>query len=677
VDSYAPENIRNVALLGHYGAGKTTLSEVMAFHAGAIKRIGHVEDGTTVSDYDPGEVDRHMSINLSLLPMEWNKTKINLMDTPGYSDFAGDVKAALRVADGVVVVVCAASSVEVGTEQTWAFSREGSIPAIVVINKMDRENADFAKTLGDIQSRLSSRCVAAHLPIGSEAAFKGYVDLVTMRAFVDGNEGDIPGDLKDEAESLRDKLIETIVEVDDDLLNKYLEGEEVTTSQVVDALKRATAQGLAVPVFVSSAAKNVGVDTLLSTIVECLPSPAQHQPVATNIEPSNAGPLQALVFKTTADPFTGKISYFRVYSGQLATNAHVWNASKSAEERVGQLFLPFGKQQTTIAAVGAGDIGAVAKLGVTGSGDTLGAKDTAPLPGISVPKPMYTMAIRPESKGDLDKMSTILPRILEEDPSLSYRRDPDTAESLLSGIGDTHLEVVKDKLARKFGVKVLLDIPTVPYKETISVPTKAEYKHKKQTGGHGQYGHVLLELQPVPKGGGFSFEAKIVGGAIPNNFIPSVEKGVNEGVHEGILAGFPVVDVKVVLYDGSFHAVDSSDIAFKIAAAQAVKKGLQQGQPILLEPIMNVTITVPDTMTGDVLSDLNTKRGRVQGMNPDGDHNIVTAQAPLSEMMRYAIDLRSMLQGRGSFDMEFSHYEEVPAHLSQKVIAQRQAKKDE
>ena len=675
MDSYAPENIRNVALLGHYGAGKTSLSEVMAFHAGATKRIGHVQDGTTVSDYDPGEVDRSMSINLALLPMEWKGTKINLLDTPGYSDFAGDVKAALRVADACVLVVCATSSVEVGTEQTWAYSREASLPALVVINKMDRENADFQKTLGDIQAKLSSRCVAAQLPVGSQTDFKGYVDLVAMRAHIDGADADIPADLRADAEALRDKLVEAIVEVDDDLMNKYLEGEELSDEEVVRTLKRAVSQGAAIPVVVSSASKDIGIDAVLAAISGLLPSPVQQQPAASEIEPSAAGPLKALVFKTTADPFTGKISYFRVYSGELTTNAHVWNATKGADERVGQLFIPFGKQQTTVTSVSAGDIGAVAKLGVTGSGDTLGARDTTPLPGVAVPKPMYTMSVRPESKGDLDKMSTILPRILEEDPSLSLRRDPDTGESLLSGIGDTHLEVVKDKLARKFGVKVVLDVPQVPYKETISIATKAEYKHKKQTGGHGQYGHVLLELQPMPKGGGFSFEAKIVGGAIPNNFIPSVEKGVNDGVHDGVLAGFPVVDVKVILYDGSFHAVDSSDIAFKIAASQAVKKGLQQGQPILLEPIMNLSIRVPDTMTGDVLSDLNTKRGRVQGMNPDGDHNIVTAQAPLSEVLRYAIDLRSMLQGRGNFDMEFSHYEEVPAHLSQKIIAQHAAQK--
>ena len=675
MDSYAPENIRNVVLLGHYRAGKTSLAEVMAFHAGGTKRIGHVEDGTTVSDYDPGEVDRNMSINLALLPLEWKETKINVLDTPGYSDFAGDVKAALRVADAAVLVVCATSSVEVGTEQTWAYARESGLPALVVVNKMDRENADFLKTLADIQSKLSSRCVAAQLPIGSQADFKGYVDLVTMRSVVDGVEGDIPAELQDEADSLRDKLVETIVEVDDDLMNKYLEGEDISNEEVIGAIKSAAAQGVAVPVVVSSAVKNIGVDTVLTNIAGWLPSPAQQQAAATDIEPSASGPLQALVFKTTADPFTGKISYFRVYSGQLTTNAHVWNATKGAEERVGQLFVPFGKHQTTTTSVSAGDIGAVAKLGVTGSGDTLGAKDTKALPGVAVPKPMYTMAVRPESKGDLDKMSTILPRILEEDPSLALRRDPDTAESLLSGIGDTHLEVVKDKLARKFGVKVLLDIPQVPFKETISVPTKSEHKHKKQTGGHGQYGHVVLQLEPLPKGGGFSFEAKIVGGAIPTNFIPSVEKGVNEGVHEGVLAGFPVVDVKVVLRDGSFHAVDSSDIAFKIAASQAVKKGLQAGQPILLEPIMDLTIRVPDTMTGDILSDLNTKRGRVQGMNPDGDQNVVTAQAPLSEVQRYAIDLRSMLQGRGQFDMVFSHYEEVPAHLSQKIIAQRAAQK--
>ncbi|MBN1152834.1 MAG: elongation factor G [Dehalococcoidia bacterium] len=670
MESYSPEKLRNVAVLGHYGSGKTTLCEVMAFRSGAIKRLGSVIEGTSTSDYDPSEIERHLSLNLALLPLEWKGHKVNVLDTPGYLDFAGEVKAAVRVADAALVVVCATSSVEVGTEQSWSYAREMGLPGMVVINKMDRENADFSRTLGDVQSKLSSRCVAIHMPVGAQADFRGYVDLVTMRAYIQGAEQDVPAELKDSALSLRDKLVETVVEVDDDLMNKYLEGGELSTAEIADAVRRATSAGVAVPVVVASALKDVGIDTLLDVICATLPSPTER-----NLADSDA--LSALVFKTTADPFTGKISYFRVYSGEIASNSQVVNVNKGATERVGQLFLPMGKQQITVAKVSAGDIGAVAKLGVTVAGDTLGTKDRTALPGIVFPKATYSMAVHPESKGDLDKMSTILPRMIEEDPSLVLRRDPDTGEHLLAGVGDTHLEVVKDKMSRKFGVKVVLSSPQVPYKETITVPTKAEYKHKKQTGGHGQYGHVLLELQPLPKGGGFEYETKIVGGSIPSNFLPSVEKGINEGRQEGVLAGFPLVDVKVILYDGSFHAVDSSDIAFKIAAAQALKKGLQQGQPVLLEPIMNLAVRVPEGMTGDVISDLNTKRGRVLGMNPEGGYNVISAQAPYSELLRYAIDLRSMLQGRGDFDIEFSHYEEVPGHMSQKIIARQQALKSE
>lgn len=676
MELYSPDKIRNVALIGHYGSGKTTLAEAMAFRSGAIKRLGNVDDGTTVSDYDPSEVERHMSLNLALLPLEWKGHKINILDTPGYMDFGGEVKAALRVADAAVVTVCATNSVEVGTEVAWAYSREADVPAIVAVGKMDRENADFGKTLSDIQSKLSSRCVAIHLPVGAQSDFRGYVDLVTMKAIVQGDELDVPAELNDQALALRENLIEIVVEADDDLMTKYLDGEELSTSEIQGALRRATSERIAVPVIVLSASKNTGVDTIMDTLCSLLPSPLERQVAAAQVECDPSGAPLALVFKTTADPFTGKVSYFRVFSGEIASNSQVANLSRGSMERIGQLFVPMGKHQTTVSKVTAGDIGAVAKLGVTATGDTLGAKDHKALAGIVFPKATYSMAVHPESKGDLDKMSTILPRMIEEDPSLVLKRDPDTGENLLSGVGDTHLEVVKDKMSRKFGVKVVLTPPAVPYKETVTVPTKAEYKHKKQTGGHGQYGHVLLELQPLPKGGGFEYETKIVGGAIPSNFLPSVEKGINEARHEGVLAGFPLVDIKVIVYDGSFHPVDSSDIAFKIAAAQALKKGLQQGQPVLLEPIMNVSISVPEGMTGDVISDLNTKRGRVQGMNPGGGYNVISAQVPYSELLRYAIDLRSMLQGRGEFDMEFSHYEEVPAHLSQKIIAKQSQKSD-
>jgi elongation factor G len=676
VESYAPEKIRNVALLGHFNAGKTTLAEVMAFRSGAITRLGSVDEGTSVSDYDPSEISRHTGINLAMLPLEWKGFKVNLLDTPGYADFFGEVTASLRVSDAAAIAVGASTSVEVGTEQVWARARELGLPAMLIITKMDRENADFSKCMEGIRAKLSPRCVAIQMPIGAESSFAGYVDLVTLRAYLPEGEADVPAELKDAAVALRESLIEAIVEADDALMNKYLEGTALTTEEVATALRLATARGIAMPVVVSSAAKGIGVEAVLDTMCACLPSPVVRQAAASQPEPSDAGPLVALVFKTTADPFTGKVSYFRVYSGEVASNSQVLNVNKGATERIGQLFLPLGKQQLTVTKVSAGDIGAIAKLSVTGTGDTLGAKDQPALSGIAFPRATYSMSVQPETKGDLDKMSTILPRMQEEDPTLLLKRDADTGEMLITGLGDTHLEVVKDKMSRKFGVKVVLSTPSVPYKETITVATKAEYKHKKQTGGHGQYGHVMLELQPLPKGGGFEFEVKTVGGSIPNNFIPSVEKGVNEARHEGVLAGFPLVDVKVILYDGSFHPVDSSDIAFKIAAAQALKKGLREGQPVLQEPIMDLTIRVPEGMTGDVISDLNTKRGRVFGMNPEHGYNVITAQAPYAELLRYAIDLRSMLQGRADFDMVFSHFEEVPAHLSQRIVA-RQAEKAE
>ncbi|MFW6055896.1 MAG: elongation factor G [Chloroflexota bacterium] len=676
MDLYAPEHIRNIALVGHFGSGKTSLAEMVAFKAGATKRLGSVDDGTSVSDYDPSEVERHVSINLAMVPVEWKGSKINLLDTPGYSDFVGEVKAALRVVDGVVLVIGGSSSVEVGSEQTWAYSREMDLPSIVVVNKLDRENVDFPKIIADLQEKISSRCVAAQLPIGTSADFNGLVDLVTMKAYIDEAEAEIPSGMMADVQAERDKLIEAVVEVDDDLLNKYLEGGELSVEELSNAVSKATAQGIAVPVLVTAATKGIGVATFLDFVLSSLPSPVDRPVASGHPESSTSGALHALVFKTTADPFTGKVSLIRVYSGEMSSNSQVVNVNRGENERIGQLFFPLGKQQITTSRVGTGDIGAVAKLGVTATGDTLGTKDSTALPGIDFPKPAYTMAVQPETKGDLDKMSTVLPRMIEEDPSLVLRREADTAETLISGVGDTHLEVVKDKMSRKFGVKVVLSPPSVPYKETITAPTKAEHKHKKQTGGHGQYGHVILALEPLEKSGGFEFQSKIVGGAIPSNYIPSVEKGVNEAQHEGVLAGFPVVDVKVTLVDGSFHPVDSSDMAFKVATGQAFKKGLQQGQPVLLEPIMDLTIRVPEAMTGDVIGDLNTKRGRVLGMNPEGEYNVITAQAPYSELLKYSIDLRSMLQGRGEFEMTFSHYEQVPQHISQKVIAEHSRKSE-
>jgi elongation factor G len=675
--------IRNVVLLSHQGAGKTSLAEFMLFTSGAIQRLGSVADGTTTSDYDPIEIERHMGINLSLLPIQWQEMKVNIIDTPGYADFIGEVRSGLRVTEGAIIVICAASGVEVGTEQMWSDAEKGNLPRLIFVNKMDRDNADFFSTLKGIQAKLSPKCLPLQLPIGSQKDFQGVIDLVTMKAYIgaESQESEVPSALRERVEASREKLIEAAVEVDDELINKYLEGQSINNEEIFAAIRKSTIAGKLVPVFVGSALKDIGTRQILNGICSYLPSPEEKDAVVAKnvstgdqeeIEPNSESPLSGLVFKTTADPYVGKLSYFRIYSGVISSNSQVWNANKNSMERIGQLFTMLGKNQQTVSQVTVGDIGAVAKLSLTTTGDTLCAREhPVILPGIEFPKANFSMAIQPQAKTDLDKMSTVLPKICDEDPSLQTRREPDTNEFIISGVGDNHLEITREKIRRKFGVEVKLDPPKIPYKETITTSTRAEYKHKKQTGGHGQYGHVLLELEPLPRGEGFEFAEKIVGGAIPQNYIPSVEKGVNEAKQEGVLAGYPVVDVKVSLYDGSFHAVDSSDIAFKIAGAQALKKGLSQGQPVLLEPIMNLKVTVPEAYTGDITSDLNTKRGRVLGMNPSNGTNVIEAQAPYAELLRYALNLRSLTQGRGTFVMEFDHYEEVPAHVSQKIIEKK------
>ena len=676
--------IRNVVLLSHQGAGKTSLVESMLFTSGAIQRLGSVADGTTTSDYDPLEIERHMGVNLSLLPTQWQAMKLNIIDTPGYADFVGEARSGLRVAEGAVIAVCAASGVEVGTEQMWSDAEKGGLPRLIFVNKMDRDNADFLSTLKGMQAKLSPKCMPVQVPIGSQKDFQGVIDLVTMKAYIgtDSQEAEVPSALREQAEASREKLVEAAVEADDELINKYLEGESIDNEEVFAAIRKSTIAGKLVPVFAGSALKGIGTQQTLNGICSYLPSPEENGAIpAKNVstgdqeelKPDSESPLAGLVFKTTADPYVGKLSYFRIYSGIISSNSQIWNANKNSMERIGQLFTMLGKNQQTVPQIAAGDIGAVAKLSVTTTGDTLCARERPViLPGIEFPKANFSMSIQPQAKSDLDKMSTVLPRICEEDPSLQTRREADTNEFIISGVGDNHLEITREKIRRKFGVDVKLDLPKIPYKETITTSTKTEYKHKKQTGGHGQYGHVLLELEPLPRGGGFEFVEKIFGGAIPQNYIPSVEKGVNEARQEGVLAGYPVVDVRVTLYDGSFHPVDSSDIAFKIAGAQALKKGLSQGQPVLVEPIMKLTITVPESYTGDITSDLNTKRGRVLGMNPGNGVNVIEAQAPYAELLRYALNLRSLTQGRGSFVMEFDHYEEVPAHLSQKITADKQ-----
>jgi len=684
---YGLENIRNLVLLSHGGAGKTSVAEAILFTLGVINRLGRVDDGSTTSDYDPDEIKRHISINLTMLPCEWQKTKINLIDTPGYSDFVGEVKAAMRVSEGAIIVVCAASGVEVGTEQVWTYCEEADLPRLIFINKMDRENADFYHTVDELKAKLGSRCVPLQLPIGAHDSFQGVVDLLTMKGYIgsEAKEAEVPSSMQNQVDSFREKLVEAVAEIDDRLLEKYLDGEELSLEELSDGLRQGTLSGKIVPVLVGSALQNMGITWLLNAVHNYLPSPKEREVITASssagqspqvMEPSESAPLAALVFKTSADPYVGKLTYFRVYNGAISSNTQVWNATRNGEERIGQLFILRGKTQETVSQLGAGDIGGVAKLGLTSTGDTLCSRDRpVKITPVQFPEPTFSQAVHPKTKADLDKLGTALTRLSEEDPTLRVRRDADTGETILSGLGETHLDVAAEKMLRKFGVGVKLETPSVPYKETITVPAKAEYKHKKQTGGHGQYGHVLLEVEPLPRGSGTEFADKVVGGRIPRNYIPAVEKGVNEAIQEGGLAGYPVVDIKATVYDGSYHPVDSSEICFKIAGAQALKKGLSQGQPILLEPIMTVKVTVPEDFTGDIIGDLNTKRARVLGMNPEGGTNTIEAQVSLAEILRYAIDLKSITQGRGSFTVEFGHYEEVPAHVVQKIIAERQAKK--
>jgi len=683
VHHFEPEKIRNVVFLSHSGAGKTSLAEALLFSSGAINRLGSVTDGTTTSDYDPGEIKRQISVNLSLLPCQWKDCKINIIDTPSYPDFVAEVKAGLAVSEGAVILVCAVSGVEVGTEQVWGYASEAKLPCLIFVNKMDRDNANFFNALKDIQTKLGKKCLPIQLPIGSQKDFQGVVDLVTKKAYSGTplKETELPAAIAGDVDSYREKLIEAVVEVDDELITKYLDGEEISEEQIYHCIKEATRLGKVVPVLLGSGLKNTAVTPLLDAIHDYMPSPREREALkATNastkveevVEPVAGAPLAAFVFKTTNDPRVGKVSYFRVYSGAISSNSQVWNVNKGANERIGQIFVLRGKTQEPVPQLSAGDIGAVAKLASTNTGDALGTRERqlkfAP---IEFPAPLLNMAVHPKARGDLDKMSTVLPKICEEDFTLKVHREADIGEILLGGMGETHLDVAAERLSSKFGVEVNLQRPRVPYKETISVATEAEYKHKKQTGGHGQYGHVLLELEPLPRGSGFEFTERVVGGAVPRNYIAAVEKGVNEGRIEGVLAGCPVVDVRVTLFDGSSHPVDSSDMAFKIAAAQALKKGLTEGQPVLLEPVVNMTITVPDNFTGEIIGDLNTKRGRVLGMNPGGGVNVIQAQAPLAEVQRYAVDLRSMTQGRGTFTVEFSHYEEVPGQVAQKIIAQK------
>lgn len=671
---YATDKIRNLLLIGHGGTGKTSLAEAAMFISGATSRLGKVEDGTTVSDFDPEEIKRHVSINASLLPVEWRDCKINIIDAPGYADFIGDSYSALAASDAVVIVVCGVSGVQVGTEQAWQMSGGRGLARAIVINRMDRENANFDTTLAQIRDSLGRSCVAVQLPIGSQDKLQGIVDLVDGKAYLGdkGTQAEAPADLAERIASLRAELMEAVAETDEDLLEKYLDAAELSAEDLAAGLAKATAAGSLVPVFTASAAKNIGVAHLLDAVAAYFPSPGQaaaKEAAGQSIKAEASGPLAAQVFKTTADPYVGRLTYLRVFSGTLRADSHVWNGNKNADERVGQLFVVHGKTQEPVQRLVAGDIGAVAKLVETVTGDTLCNKESpVKLPPLSFPEPTFNVAVYPKSKADTEKMSAALARIVEEDPVLHVHRDPDTGETILSGLGESHVEIACEKMKRKFGAEILHQTPRVPYKETISAHSSAEHTHKKQTGGHGQYAKVTLEIEPLPRGSGFEFVNKVVGGVVPKQYIPAVEAGVHEALNEGILSHNQVVDLRVTLVDGKEHPVDSSEMAFKLAGSQAFKLAASKAKPILLEPVVNVRVRTPEAYTGDLVSDLNGKRARVLGITPEDRLTTIDAQAPLSEMRHYATDLRSLTQGRATFGLEFDHYAEMPEHVAKKLI---------
>ena len=675
------DQLRNVVLLSHAGAGKTILSDALLLNSKVATRLGRVEDGTTTSDYEEEEHKRQASVQTSVIPVPWKDSKINLLDTPGYADYRGEVVSGFRAADGAILMVSAPAGIEVGTIQMWQMAQDQNIPRILVINKLDRENADFEQVLDTIVESFGRECVPVQLPIGSEADFKEVVNLLDPDAKV-------PDNLTGQAEEARERIIEAAAESDDELAEKYLEGEDLTQDEIIRGLRKGVIEGTFFPVLSTSATTGVGISELADAILGLLPSPAEApQQVAkakagegdkVDLSFDSSGPLAAQVFKTTADPFVGKLSYFKVFSGTLKSDSQIWNSDKREAERTGTVYIMRGKEQEPIDELAAGDIGAVAKLNSALTGDTLAVKDNPlTLPNLEFPSPVYQMSVFPKTQADVDKLTTAVGRIAEEDPSLQISREPDTKEMLMGGLGDVHVEVAVEKMKRKFGVEVELMTPKVPYKETIASQTNSHYRHKKQSGGHGQFAEVYLELEPLPRGGGFEFEQRVVGGAVPREYIPSVQKGCEKALVEGVLAGFPLVDVKATLYDGSFHPVDSSGVSFEIAGSNALSGGVNNASPQLLEPIMHVQITVPDTDTGDVMGDLNSKRARILGMNPEGNgYTTVEAEAPQAEMLRYATDLRSQTQGRGWFTLKFDHYDPVPGHLVDRVV-QEQKELDE
>jgi elongation factor G len=692
---YDVEKIRNVGIFGHASDGKTALADAILFDTGMNNRLGRVDDGSSLLDYEPEEINRQISISAAFAYYEWDKHRVTLIDTPGDANFSFEAKAAMQVVEGGIIVVGANSGVKVQTEAMWGEANKLNLPRIIFINKMDAERARFAETVNEIKEHLNTiQPLPLQIPIGQEKDFKGIVDLLENKAYLyegDGSgkyrEESIPADLASEAEQQRVKAIETLVEMDDALMERYLEGGEVTVADLHQCLKKGTSACKFAPLVCGSSAKNIGIHPLLNLINICVPSPAERGPrlgknprtgEEEQREAKEDAPFAASVFKTIADPFAGRLTLFRVYSGGISADTTLYNSTKEAKERVAQIFMLQGKKQEPVGFAGPGDIVAVAKLKETATGDTLcDEKKPIVIEGPSPPSAVMSYAIRPKAKGDEEKIATSLQKLMEEDPTINISRDPQTKEIILSGMGQVHVDVVLEKLKRKFGVEVALEAPKVPYKETIKKSaTGVIYRHKKQTGGRGQFAEVHFDISPLERGKGFEFDNALTGMNVPRNFVPAVEKGIAEAMTSGVLGGYPVVDVKVRFYDGKSHEVDSSEMAFKLASIMGFKKGAREANPVLLEPIMSIEVVVPDENVGDVIGDLNGRRGKILGVEAKGHNQIVKANVPMAEVLRYAPDLTSMTGGKGSFSMEFSHYEEVPAHVSERIVAETQKEEE-
>jgi elongation factor G len=683
----SPKRIRNVALVGHRGSGKTSVNEALLFEAGAINRLGSVADGTTVSDSAPDEKSREMSISASLSSFRWDDRKINLIDTPGEPSFMADALAALRVVEGAVFVVNGVMGAEVTTSRLWERASELGLARILFVNMLDRERADFFRTLDSLKQAFGQHVVATEIPIGREHELQGVVDLIDMKAYrYDGasrencEEIEIPEDLREQAQEYREKLMDEVAEVSEALMERYLEGEEISHDETVSALKQGVTEGHVFPVTCGAATRNLGINRLLDALVEDLPSPAKRGKVdldGVELEPDESKDTVAFVFKTLADPYAGRVNLFRVYQGVLTHDTQVHNCRAHVKERIGQLLVPQGKETEQADEFGPGDIGAVAKLKETHAGDVLAAKDMeCPLRLPEMPRPVMAFAIEAKAKGDEEKMGQALRRLQEEDPTIDCHRDAETGEQILAGITQIHVEVIVDRMKERFGAEVELHSPHVPYREAIKGSAKAHARYKKQTGGRGQFADCHIEVEAAPDGTGLEFVNAIKGGVIPGGFIPAVEKGVREAMRAGTVAGYPIQDVKVTLYDGQHHSVDSSEMAFKMAGSMAFKDAMENAQPTLMEPIMTVTVTVPEEYVGDVIGDLNSRRGRPLGMEPKGSVTEIQAEVPMAEMLDYAPDLRAITGGQGEYSMDLARYEEVPGHVAQQVVQQAQQEKE-